>query len=323
MARISLNERIKQGLFLLDGAMGTQLIARGIEAGTCSDYLNIESPDIISDIHRSYLEAGSDAILTNTFGANKYALGRYGFAGEAARINTAGARIARRAAGEENYVLGDIGPSGDFLQPLGGIKPKELKEAFAAQARALLTGGVDGFIIETMTALDEATIAVEAIKSVCGKLPVFASMAFDKVASGFRTMMGVDIKLAVAKMVSLGVDAVGFNCGTVTLNEYVELAEKYVSAINVLKKSQATSHEPRVTILAEPNAGKPELVEGQAVYKVSPGDFAAAAEKIHSAGVSIIGGCCGTGPEHIAAVSKKLQGNKIRISKSETRNKFK
>jgi len=307
MARISLKERIKQGLFLLDGAMGTQLIARGIEAGTCNDYLNIKSSDIISDIHRSYFEAGSDAVLTNTFGANKYALGRYGFDGEIARINTAGARIARRAVGEEKYVLGDIGPSGDFLQPLGGLKPQELKEAFAAQARALLTGGIDGFIIETMTALDEATIAVEAIKSVCGKLPVFASMAFDKVAGGFRTMMGVDVELAVAKMVSLDVDAVGFNCGTATLNEYVELAQKFVSAVNTLQKKRGTSHEPRVTILAEPNAGKPELVDGKAVYKVSPKDFAAAAEKIHSAGVSIIGGCCGTGPEHIKAMVKKLK----------------
>jgi len=309
MARISLKERIKQGLFLLDGAMGTQLIARGIEAGTCNDCLNIKSPDIISDIHCSYFEAGSDAVLTNTFGANKYALGRYGFAEEIARINNAGARIARRLARDEKYVLGDIGPSGDFLQPLGGLKPKELKDAFAAQAQALLAGGVDGFIIETMTALDEATIVIEAVKSVCGKLPVFASMAFDKVAGGFRTMMGVDVELAVVKMVSLGVDAVGFNCGTATLNEYVELAQKFVSAVDTLQKKRGTSHESRVTIFAEPNAGKPELVDGKAVYKVTPDDFAAAAEKIHSLGVNIIGGCCGTGPEHISAISKKMRGD--------------
>ena len=299
MARISLNQRIKEGLFLLDGAMGTQLIARGIEVGTCNDYLNIESPDIISDIQRSYLEAGSDAVLTNTFGANKYALGRHGFAEEAVRINTTGAQIARQAAGEENYVLGDIGPSGDFLQPLGSIKPQELKAAFAEQAKALLTGGADGFTIQTMTALDEVTIAIEATKSVSGDLPLFASMAFDRAGDGFRTMMGVDVQAAVSKIVSLGVDAVGFNCGTVSLNEYVELAEKFVSAVRALSDD--------VAIYAEPNAGKPELIEGQAVYKVSPEDFAAAAEKIHSAGVSIIGGCCGTGPEHIRAVAKKLK----------------
>ncbi len=299
MARISLNQRIKEGLFLLDGAMGTQLIARGIEVGTCNDYLNIELPDIISDIHRSYLKAGGDAVLTNTFGANKYALERHGFAEEAVKINKAGAQIARQAAGEEKYVLGDIGPSGDFLQPLGTLKPKELRDAFATQCQALLTGGVDGFIIETMTALDEATISIEATKSVDGNVPVFASMAFDKAGDNFRTMMGVDVESAVSKIVSLGVDAVGFNCGTVSLNEYVELAEKFVSAVRALSDD--------VAIYAEPNAGKPELVEGRAVYKVSPEDFAVAAQKIHSVGVNIIGGCCGTTPAHIEAVAEKLK----------------
>ena len=254
---------------------------------------------LISDIHRSYLEAGSDAVLTNTFGANKYALGRHGFAEEAVKINKAGAQIARQAAGEEKYVLGDIGPSGDFLQPLGTLKPKELRDAFATQCQALLTGGVDGFIIETMTALDEATIAIEATKSVSGDLPVFASMAFDRASDGFRTMMGVDVESAVSKTISLGVEVVGFNCGTVSLDEYVELAEKFVAVARALSDD--------VEIYAEPNAGKPELVEGRAVYKVSPEDFAAAAQKIRSAGVNIIGGCCGIGAEHIEAVAEKLK----------------
>jgi 5-methyltetrahydrofolate--homocysteine methyltransferase len=300
MPRMSLKERISEGLFLLDGAMGTQLIARGIEAGVCSDYLNIESPDIIFEIHQAYFRAGSDAVLTNTFGANKYALARPGLSDKVKEINTAAAKIARRAAGAGKYVLGDVGPSGDFLQPLGNLEPEELKDAFAEQAEALLAGGVDGFIIETETSLDEATIAVEAVKSVSRDLPVFVSFAFDRVAGDFRTMMGVDVKSAVAKMVSLGVDAVGFNCGTASLDEYVELAKKFVSEIMALKKS-------RVVIFAEPNAGKPELVDGRTVYKVSPEDFAAAAEKIHSAGVNIIGGCCGTTPEHIRALAERLK----------------
>lgn len=282
----------------MDGAMGTELIARGIEAGRCNDYQNIESPDIVFDIHRAYLEAGSDAVLTNTFGANKYALARHGFSDKVKEINTAAAQIARRAAGEKKYVLGDIGPSGDFLQPLGNLKPQELKEAFARQAKALSEGGVDGLIIETMTALDEITIAIEAVKSV-SKLPVFASMAFDKAGGDFKTMMGVDVKSAVSKIVSLGVDAVGFNCGTVSLEEYIELAGKYVSAVKALDKG--------VLIYAELNAGKPELVDGRAVYKVTPEEFAAAAEKIHSAGVNIIGGCCGTGPAHIKVLAKRLK----------------
>jgi 5-methyltetrahydrofolate--homocysteine methyltransferase len=296
---MSLKERISGGIFLLDGAMGTQLIARGIEVGKCNDYLNVESPDVVSDIHRSYFEAGSDAVLTNTFGANKYALGRHRLEEEAAKINSAGARIARKAGGQEKYVLGDIGPSGDFLEPLGSLKPEELKEAFARQAKALLDGGVDGFIIETMTALDEVTIAIEAVKSVGGVVPVLASMSFDRAGDDFKTMMGVDVETAVAKIVSLDVDAVGFNCGTVSLNEYIDLAEKFVSAVQALSAD--------VIVYAEPNAGKPELVEDQAVYKVSPEDFAAAVEKIHSRGVSIIGGCCGTGPGHIRATAEKLK----------------
>jgi 5-methyltetrahydrofolate--homocysteine methyltransferase len=300
MSGMSLKERISGGIFLLDGAMGTQLIARGIEVGKCNDYLNVESPDVVSDIHRSYFEAGSDAVLTNTFGANKYALGRHRLEAEAAKINSAGARIARKAGGREKYVLGDIGPSGDFLEPLGSLKPEELKEAFARQAKALLDGGVDGFIIETMTALDEVTIAIEAVKSVGGVVPVLASMSFDRAGDDFKTMMGVDVETAVAKIVSLDVDAVGFNCGTVSLDEYIELAEKFVSTVKALGKD--------VLIYAEPNAGKPELVEDQAVYKVSPEDFAAAVEKIHSTGVNIIGGCCGTGPAHIKALAKKLRG---------------
>lgn len=299
MPGMSLRERIKQGLFLLDGAMGTQLIAHGIEVGKCNDYLNIESPDIVSDIHRAYLQAGSEAIITNTFGANKYALARHGLAEEAGKINKAGARIARQAAGQEKYVLGDIGPSGDFLEPLGTLKPDGLRDAFARQADALLAGGVDGFIIETMTALDEVAIAIEAVKSVSGDLPVFASMAFDKSGDSFRTMMGVDVEAAAEKMVALGANAAGFNCGTLSLDEYVELAKEFVSAVRAMSDDAA--------VCAEPNAGKPELVESRAVYKVSPEDFAAAADKIHSAGVNIVGGCCGTSPAHIEAMAKQIR----------------
>ena len=299
MARASLKERIKQGLFLLDGGMGTQLITRGIEVGRCNDYLNIESPNVVLDVHRSYLEAGSDAVLTNTFGANRCALGRHGLAEEATRINEAGGWIARRAAGDEKYVLGDIGPCGDFLEPLGSLKPEDLKAAFAVQARALWACGVDGFMIETMTALDEVSIAIETVRSVACDSPILASMAFDKAGDDFRTMMGIDVEAAVSRIVSLGVDAVGFNCGTLSLDEYVQMAEHFVSAMRDLSGD--------VVVCAEPNAGKPELVEGQAVYQVSPEDFAAAAKKIHATGVNIIGGCCGTSPAHIEAMARTLK----------------
>jgi 5-methyltetrahydrofolate--homocysteine methyltransferase len=297
MAGISLKDRIAQGVFLLDGAMGTELFARGIEAGTCNDYLNIDSPDVILDIHRSYLQAGSDAVLTNTFGANKYTLARHGLTAKVAEINAAAAEIARRAAGDDKHVLGDIGPSGDFLEPLGSLKPTELKDAFAEQAKALAAGGVDGLIIQTMTALDEAAIAVEAVKSVAGDdLPVFVLLAYDPAGDDFRTMMGVDPVVAVGRITALGIDGIGFNCGSLNMEQYVKLAQIY--ALEVKGKT---------ALLAEPNAGRPELIEDKTTYKVTAEEFAQAAKEIHSAGFNIIGGCCGTTPEHIKAVAEKLK----------------
>ncbi len=299
MAERDLRTRIQEGLFVLDGAMGTQLFARGAEPGKCNDWLNVESPAMVIDIHRAYLEAGSDAVLTNTFGANRYALARHGCADRVSEINKAGVQVAREAAGDARYVLGDIGPTGDFLEPLGTLRAEQVREAYVEQVRSLRNGGVDGFIIETMTALDELALAIEAARSAGGGLPVLASMSFDKGGAGFRTMMGVDVATAVTKMVSLGVDAVGFNCGTASLDEYIELAKAYVAA--------AKSSRKKVRIFAEPNAGKPELVDGQAVYQVTPQEFAAACRKILDAGIHILGGCCGTGPQHIRAVADALK----------------
>lgn len=275
------------------------MFARGIEPGVCNDAINVESPETVLEIHRAYLGAGSDAVITNTFGANRYTLARHGHAEKVHQINQAGADVARRAAGEERYVLGDIGPTGDFLEPLGTLKAADLKEAFADQARGLADGGVDGFIVETMTALDEIEVAIEAVQSLDSGLPVFASMSFDKTATDYRTMMGVDVSSAVTKLVSLGVDAVGFNCGTATLAEYVGLAEAYMMAVKATGKT--------VIVFAEPNAGKPELVDGEAVYRVTPEEFAAAEKEMVAAGVHVLGGCCGTAPAFIEAVAKALK----------------
>ncbi len=297
MPKDKLIDRISRGVFILDGAMGTQLMARGIGAGVCNDYLNVESPEVIADIHNAYLSSGSDAVLTNTFGANMFALGRGGKADQAEEINLAGAQIAGKAAGDNKYVLGDIGPCGDFLEPLGMIKPDELRAAFANQAEGLAAGGVDGFIIETMTALDEIVITIEAVKSI-SDLPIFVSLAYDPAGDNFKTMMGTDPAAAVERLVPLGIAAIGFNCGTLSMAEYVNLAKAYTDALG----------DKPIALLAEPNAGKPDLVDGRAVYNLSPDDFAAAGEQIHTAGVSIIGGCCGTSPEHIEALTKKLKG---------------
>lgn len=299
MSRTKLMTRIRKGVFILDGAMGTQLFARGVEPGSCNDWLNVESPEIVSGVHCAYFDAGSDAVLTNTFGANRYALARHGHADQAFEINKAGAELARRAAGETRYVLGDVGPTGDFLEPLGTLKPDQVREAFEEQVKGLREGGVDGFIIETMTAIDELEVAIVAAKTAGGGLPVFASMSFDKGGAGFRTMMGVDVPTAVSKMLALGVDGVGFNCGTAALAEYVDLSKAYLAAMD--------SAGRKVVAFGEPNAGKPELVDGQAVYRVGPDEFAEACRKIADAGIHVLGGCCGTGPEHIHAVARLLK----------------
>lgn len=296
MARVNLTERISQGVFFLDGAMGTQLFARGVGAGVCNDYLNIESPDMVTDVHNAYLDAGSDAVITNTFGANKYALERHGYSDKVEEINLAGARIGRKSAGEDKYVLGDIGPCGDFLEPLGAVKADELKAAFSSQAKALAEGGVDGFIIETMTAVEEIAVAVEAIKSV-SDLPIFISLAYDPAGDQIRTMMGVGPERAVEELVTSGIAAIGFNCGTLGMDEYVKLTYRYAEILG----------QSGTALLAEPNAGKPELIDGKAVYTLSPEDFAEEIVNIHRAGAKILGGCCGTSPAHIEAAVKKLK----------------
>jgi 5-methyltetrahydrofolate--homocysteine methyltransferase len=284
--------------------MGTQLMAKGIKPGKCNEYLNIESPQIIMDIHRSYFDAGSDAVLTNTFGANEITLARHNLADKVEQINLAAVKIARQAgstsspqaAGKDKYVIGDIGPCGEFLRPLGSLEPAKLKGAFAKQAKALCDGGVDGFIIETFTAVDEAKIAVEAIKSVCS-LPVFVSFAFDPAGADFKTMMGAGVETIVSEISVQGVSAIGFNCGTLKMEQYLALAEKFAKLLA----------GKNILLLAEPNAGKPELVDGRAVYKIGDKEFADWAERIYKAGAAIIGGCCGTGPEHIKAMTKKLK----------------
>lgn len=293
-------ERMKAELVVLDGAMGSQIIAGGATAGVCNDYLNVESPELIGGIHDAYFAAGSDAVITNTFGANAISLARHGYEQQAVRINTAAAQIARQAAeraGGDRYVLGNIGPCGDFLEPLGQVSRKRLTDAFAEQAGGLVDGGVDGFIIETMTAVDEMVVAVEAVKSV-SDLPVLTSFAYDPTNAGFRTMMGAGPEDTVKVLCDVGIDAIGFNCGTLTMEEYVGLAKVYAAAIA----------EKGVILLAEPNAGRPELVDGNTVYRLSGEDFAAECEKIRDAGARLIGGCCGTTPEHIEAMAKRLRG---------------
>lgn len=296
MTRIALTERLKQGVFFLDGAMGTQLFEAGAAAGCCNDYLNIESPDIVRTVHQKYFDAGVDAVITNTFGANALSLKRHGYEDKAFEINRAAAKLAREVVGEDQYVIGDIGPCGDFLEPLGMVKEDELKAAFAEQAKGLADGGVDGFIIETMTAMDEIQVAIEAVQSVSDR-PIFVSLAYDPAGDAARTMMGVSPAQAVEVLAPLGITALGFNCGTLDMDGYVRLAEAYALALK----------GTNVLLLAEPNAGKPELEGDRAVYKLSPADYAKSLVQIRDAGAMILGGCCGTSPAHIAEAVKAVR----------------
>jgi 5-methyltetrahydrofolate--homocysteine methyltransferase len=300
MTRMNLKQRIQQGVFILDGGMGTQLIARNVQASKCNDYLGIEAPETIQAIHTDYIRAGCDAVISNSFGASQIGLAKYDLAEQCREINRAAAQNARIAAGDAHYVLGDMGPCGAFLEPLGTLKVDQLRDSFAEAVHGLLAGGVDGFIVETMTALDEICVAIEAVKAVAPDKAVFASMSFDHSPAGFHTMMGVDVCTAVTRLVAQGVDAVGFNCGTATLDEYVDLAEAFTVA---LKATGADS-----LVFAEPNAGKPELIDASAVYHVAGEEFAQAIERMYGLGIHIFGGCCGTGPEHIQAVASQLKG---------------
>ena len=278
-----------------DGAMGTELQRAGLAVGECGDRWNLEQPGRVIAIHTAYIEAGSEAIVTNSFGSNRWVLGRYGLADRVVAINRAAAIAARRAAARTASVLGDIGPCGGFLRPLGDIEPDILEAEFTGQARALLDGGADAIIIETMSALDELQIAIRAARAAGAPL-VIASMAFDRVPNGnIRTMMGVSPEQAAQAAVETGADIVGANCGTHTT------AEDFARVVAAYRQ---VTERP---VMIQSNAGSPELVDGRAVYRLTPDEFADGMKAVVAAGANIVGGCCGTTPAHIAALARQLK----------------
>jgi 5-methyltetrahydrofolate--homocysteine methyltransferase len=280
---------------LCDGAMGTQLIAHGLQPGACGERWNVDRPDIVEAIHRSYHDAGCDLITTNTFGASAPALQRHDLDRRAGELNRAGAELATRAAGPDAWVLGDIGPFGGFLQPIGDTEPQELLDIFKQQAAALYLGGADAVIVETMSDPSELAIAVRAAKAVSDR-PVIATYAFSRGAGAhFRTMMGTPPDEAVAQAVEAGADVVGANCGTsLNLADYLHLGEQLVRAAG------------NRSVILQPNAGSPRMVDGKLVYPASPQDMADLVAPLLRAGLRIIGGCCGTTPEHLRAMAKAL-----------------
>jgi len=293
--RVGFLEAVKQRSLLGDGAMGTQLIEAGLPAGGCGAEWNLTQPERVRAIQSAYVEAGSDLLLTNTFGGCPLALARHGLADKAYPINLTAARIARDCIGRDGYVLGDIGPFGGFLAPLGSTSRQQLDEAATIQAGGLLDGGADAIIVETMTAMDEVATVVQAVRRCRRHVPVIGSMTFDRlVDGGFRTMTGVDVGQVIDFMVQLDVDVLRCNCGTgLHIGDYANLVEQY----------RRRTDRP---IMVQPNAGQPRLDRGHIVYDESAEMMAAAIPALIAAGASIVGGCCGTGPEHIRLFRRQM-----------------
>jgi len=290
MIRPSLLQAIEDRVLLGDGAMGTELQRAGLEPGGCGEAWNVDRPDDMVAIQRRYVEAGSDCILTSTFGASRIMLERHDEAGRVEEINRAAVQVARRAFdGLTGFVIGDIGPFGGLMEPYGEIPEQRVRLAFAEQAKALVAGGVDAIIIETQTALEELGIGIAAAREA-GAPVVIGSLAFDRMqdVDEVRTMMGVSPEQAAEFMVERGVDVLALNCGTGIDMEM---------AADVVKRYRSVSSLP---VMVQPNAGQPELEDMRVVYKETPEQMAAGIPGLLSAGASIIGGCCGSTPAHIA-----------------------
>jgi len=290
---INLELYLKQGnLLIADGATGTMLQSLGLPAGSAPELWNVERPDAVRTLHQRYLDAGSGVFLTNSFGGSRAKLERAGGLGErCAELNQAAARLAKETAGDGAYVAGDIGPTGELMEPYGLMGYDEAVDVFAEQAQALVDGGADLLWIETMSDLSEAKAAVAAARQVTDR-PVFCSLSFG--ASG-RTMMGVTPAEAVKTLWPLGLTAIGANCG-----EGVEVMEL------VLPQMQSALVElagpRRYPLIAKPNAGLPRLVDGETVFDLGPAELAAHLPRFVEWGAQIVGACCGSSPEHIAAL---------------------
>jgi 5-methyltetrahydrofolate--homocysteine methyltransferase len=282
------------GPIVADGGMGTMLFALGLTQGAAPERWNVDQPNHIRSVYRSYIEAGAQIILTNTFGGSPPRLARHDLQDRCAELNTAAARLARAEADDAMrpvVVAGSIGPMGEFFAPMGTLTPEGAQADFAQQAIALVVGGVDVLWIETMSDLQEVQAAVAACRQVAPNVPVVTTMTFDTKG---RTMMGVRPEQAAAAMLALGVAAGGANCG----NGPDEIED-------VIAKMHAA--QPGMVLVAKSNAGRPRLENGRAVYDATPADMAAYARRVRAAGARIIGACCGSTPAHIAAIAGALQ----------------
>jgi 5-methyltetrahydrofolate--homocysteine methyltransferase len=287
----TLLDAIKERPLLGDGAMGTQLMLAGLEQGNSGEAWNLTHPERVLAIQRRYVEAGSECLLTNTFGGSRIMLNRHGIADDVVAVNAAAVAIAREAFGARGgYVIGDIGPFGGLMEPYGEFTEAQVRDAFNEQAKALVDAGADAIIIETQTSLEELRLGLAAAREA-GAACVIGSMAYDVTLDGstFRTMMGVDPERAAEEMKAHGADLVALNCGTGMDMERARQA--------VLRYRNATD----LPIMAQPNAGQPKLVDMKVVYDETPAQMVVGVVPLLLAGASIIGGCCGSTPDHIRA----------------------
>jgi 5-methyltetrahydrofolate--homocysteine methyltransferase len=274
---------------LVDGGMGTLLQDRGLDDGGAGELWNVDRPDVVRESHEAYARAGARILTTNTFGGSRPRLQMHGLEDRVHEINKAAAAVARQVADEHGIlVAGDLGPTGELLAPLGTMDGAEAEEIFAEQLRGLRDGGIDVVLIETMSDLAEVEAAVRAAGAVVPDLPIIATLSFD---TNLRSMMGVRPAQAVTSLAALGVDAVGANCGRGP-EEMEAIAAEMVDA-----------RPEGVLIVAQSNAGLPQVVGDHFEYDKTPTDLAEHAKVLRSLGVDLIGACCGSTPEHISAMS--------------------
>jgi 5-methyltetrahydrofolate--homocysteine methyltransferase len=288
-------ERLKSGKPLLaDGAIGSIIIAKGLSAGACPELFNIEQPDVVKEIAEAYIEAGADMIQTNTFGASPLKLHHYCLDDKTDELNTAAVKIAKEAReGKDVYIYGSCGPSGRLLKPYGDTEPEAMFESFRRQVSALIEEGVDLLCFETMTDLSEVKIAIQAARSISKDIPIAATMTFDKTPRGYFTIMGATIAQAAAGLAEAGADIIGSNCGN-GIEKMIEIAAEF-------KKH---TDKP---IIIQSNAGLPVIKDGEITYSETPEFMKQKAAELLDLGVSIIGGCCGTNPEHIRAFRSLIE----------------
>ena len=291
-----LQEAILERPLLCDGAMGTQLMLAGLEQGNCGEAWNLTQPERVLGIQKRYVEAGSDCLLTNTFGGSRIMLTRHGEDDRVVAINKAGVEIARRAFGDrDGYVIGDMGPFGGLMEPYGDFTEAQVRSAFEEQAGALVKGGADAIIIETQTSLEELGIGIESAQKA-GARCIIGSMAYDVTLDGstFRTMMGVEPEQAADFMEKHGAHIVALNCGTrMDMQRALTAVQRYKSVT-------------RLPVMVQPNAGQPKLVQMKVVYDETPDQMVKDLLPILDAGANIVGACCGSTPDHIRAFRKTM-----------------